>query len=648
MCGIAGIWGNARTPRLRAMADALRHRGPDDEGLWISPRADFGFAQRRLSIIDLGGGHQPIFNETGRIAVVFNGEIYNYKELRAELLKRGHALRTESDTECIVHLYEDHGADFVSHLRGMFAIALWDDDKQELLLARDRAGKKPLYVAQTADEFYFGSEIKSVVAGLRTATSPPALTIDDQTLSDYLAWGEIHAPATIYNEIRSLEPAELVVVRDRRIQQRTAYWRLDMLPKLALNFDEAVERVDQLVREAVTLRLRSDVPVGTFLSGGIDSGIVTAIAAENYPGRLITVTIGFEDDAFDERPLARLVAQRYNTQHHEVLVRPDVANDLPKIAAAYDQPFAGPSCIPSYYVARAARQFVKVVLNGDGGDEVFAGYRRYVAARLNRWLQATDNPVGRPLWRALAAVMPTPREYRSGYAFAHRFARGMGLDAEQRYLAWSLDLLSDGEKRELCAAANGHVASGQSWLQQTLSADRLIAPFVQRFAACGPVDRMLGTDFSTILPHELLVKMDIACMAHSLEARSPLLDHVLIEHVARFPEHVKLAGTRTKPLLRTLSRRYLPESIRSAPKRGFEVPLLRWLRGDLRPMCEDILLSRSGLLAERFQRAARERLVRGGDGLDPRRWSRRVWTLLMLGIWDAHVRSVSPLIPQSP
>ncbi|MCG3126010.1 MAG: Asparagine synthetase [glutamine-hydrolyzing] 1 [Phycisphaerae bacterium] len=638
MCGIAGIWGNARTPQLRAMADALRHRGPDDEGLWISPRADFGFAQRRLSIIDLGGGHQPIFNETGRIAVVFNGEIYNYKELRAELLKRGHVLKTESDTECIVHLYEDHGADFVSHLRGMFAIALWDDDKQELLLARDRAGKKPLYVAQTAGEFYFGSEIKSVVAGLRTATSPPALTIDDQTLSDYLAWGEIHAPATIYNEIRSLEPAELVVVRDRRIRQRSHYWQLEMLPKTPLNPHDALQRVDQLVREAVTLRLRSDVPVGTFLSGGIDSGIVTAIAAENYPGRLITVTIGVEDDAFDERPLARLVAQRYNTQHHEVLVRPDVVNDLPKIAAAYDQPFAGPSCIPSYYVARAARQFVKVVLNGDGGDEVFAGYRRYVAARLNRWLQATDNPVGRPLWRALAAVMPTPREYRSGYAFAHRFARGMGLDPVQRYLTWSLDLLSDDEKREMCAAANGHVASGESWLQRTLSADRLIAPFVQRFAACGPVDRMLGTDFSTILPHELLVKMDIACMAHSLEARSPLLDHVLIEHVARFPEHVKLAGTRTKPLLRTLSRRYLPESIRSAPKRGFEVPLLRWLRGDLRPMCEDILLSRSGLLAERFQRAARERLVRGGDGLDPRRWSRRVWTLLMLGIWDAQVR----------
>lgn len=637
MCGIAGLWGSVSTERLRAMTDRLRHRGPDDEGLWIDETARFGFGQRRLSIIDLAGGHQPIFDETGKIATVFNGEIYNYKELREELLHRGHVLTTNSDTETIVHLYEEMGADFVTRLRGMFAIAVWDANERVLVLTRDRAGKKPLYFAEWNDEFLFGSEIKGVIAGM---SSTPSL--DEQSLADYLAWGEIHAPATIYREIRSLEPGETAVVRERRIARRGRYWRLSMLPKVDVTAQEAVERVDGLIREAVALRLRSDVPVGTFLSGGIDSGIVTAMAAARYPGRITTITIGFEDGGFDERPLAKLVAERYNTDHHEVLIRPDVIADLPKIAEAYDQPFGGPSAVPSYYVARAARQFVKVVMNGDGGDEVFAGYRRYVAARMNGWLSWTDVGVLRPAWRALGDMMPTPREFRSGYAFAHRFVRGMGMDASGRYLAWSLDLLPEAEKRELCGMG-GDGTNGLAWLDRMQPGARLVEPHLRELAGCGPVDRMMGADFRTILPNDLLVKMDIACMAHSLEGRSPLLDHVLIDAVSKFPERVKLPGRTTKPLLRKVAERYLPDQVRTAPKRGFEVPLLRWLREDLKPMCREVVGWRGGLLEERFDRAALDRLVEERDGLDPRRWARRMWTVLMLGLWDMHVRPRCPV-----
>jgi asparagine synthase (glutamine-hydrolysing) len=408
-----------------------------------------------------------------------------------------------------------------------------------------------------------------------------------------------------------------------------------MQPKVELTTDEAIEEIDELVREAVRLRLRSDVPVGAFLSGGIDSGIITAMAAQAYPGRLITVTIGFEDEQFDERPLAKLVAEQYDTDHHEVLIRPDVARDLPKIAAAYDQPFSGASAVPSYYVAQAARRFVKVVLNGDGGDELFAGYRRYVAARTNRLLAWSDGPVCRPLWRALARVLPMPGKFRSGYAFAHRLVRGMAQDPVDRYLAWAVDELTEQDKLDLCGDGPDTPAE---WLRQTQPSRRLARVYLDDLTACGPVDRMLGADFAGILPHDLLVKMDIACMAHSLEARSPLLDHVLAEHVARYPEKLKLPGFATKPLLRRLGSKYVPRPVQTAPKRGFEVPVVRWLRGELRPLCEDIMLSTSGLLTEMFDRRALERVIRADDGIDPGRWGRRMWLLLMLGIWDAHVR----------
>ena len=626
------------------MAGCLRHRGPDDEGYWTDTKSGIGLAHRRLSIIDLDGGRQPIANETGRVVTVFNGEIYNYRELRAELIDRGHRLSTESDTEVIVHLYEELGTDLVRRLRGMFAIAVWDADRGQLVLIRDRVGKKPLYYSETADEFLFASEIKGIAA----VTNRP-LELDQQVLADYLSWGVVHAPATVYRQIRSVRPGELVVVRRRAIVRKEEYWRLQMQPKVKLRPDQAVEQIDDLLREAVRLRLRSDVPVGAFLSGGIDSGIVTAMAAQQYPGTLVTVTVGFEDEQFDERPLGRAVAQRYGTDHHELLIRPDVVSDLPRIAAAYDQPFGDSSAVPSYYLGRAARRFVKVVLNGDGGDELFAGYRRYVAARLSRPLSWGNGPACRWGWRLLHRLLPLPRRHRSGYALGHRLVRGMAADQVDRYWAWAIDVFTEPEKAALCSPGDRSDDTGGGWLDDTRPGDRLARARLAEFGNCGPVDRMLGADFSLVLPHDLLVKMDIACMAHGLEARSPLLDQELIDTVARYPEAVKLPGFQTKPLLRRLSRRYLPRAVQTAPKRGFEVPVVRWLRGVLQPFCQDIMLSPSGLLADMFNRRALERVIAEADRVAPGRWGRQVWTLLMLAMWDRFVhkqrRADPPLCP---
>lgn len=625
MCGIAGIWGKPDGERLKAMAEALRHRGPDDDGYWTSLPYQIGFAHRRLAVIDLEGGRQPIANENGQIVTMANGEIYNYRELRDELIARGHRFTTASDTEVIVHLYEECGPDLANKLRGMFAIAIWDGVRQQLLLIRDRAGKKPLYYSETGGEFLFASEIKGLVAAMR---SRPA--IDEQALVDYLGWGAIPAPATIYRDIRTLEPAQIATVKNRSIVGLRKYWELRMLPKVQLTQEEAVEQIDARLRDAVKLRLRSDVPVGCFLSGGIDSGIITAMAAQECEASLVTITVGFENSAFDERPLARLVAQRYGTEHHEVTIQPNVAADLPKIVRAYDQPFGDSSAIPSYYVARAARKYVKVVLNGDGGDEILAGYRRYVAARISGWLSWIDGPTDRDAWRRIARTLPVPQRYRSGYAFGHRLLRGLGMDATSRYLAWAVDGFDSQDLQGLCLDRD----TGTNWLRKLASPDRLAKTVLDMFGGCGPVDQMLGADFLTFLPHDLLVKMDIATMAHGLEARSPLLDHELIDTVSRFPEALKLRRFQTKPLLRELGRRYVPTAVQKAPKRGFEVPLVGWLKGELRELSEDVILARSGLLETIFERTALERLLRGEHGLDPARWSRRVWLLLMLGMWD--------------
>lgn len=626
MCGIAGMLGQPDTSRLAGAIDTLRHRGPDSEGTWTDPPQTIGLAHTRLSIIDLPGGGQPLFNEDSTIAVVFNGEIYNYVELRSELATRGHRLRTESDTEVLVHLYEDRGSDMVHALRGMFAFALWDSQRKRLLLARDRLGVKPLYYAADDATFCFASEIPAV-----RALMPATPRLNDQALSDYLSWGHVPAPQTIYEGIRALPPGHRLIADIGAKPTIERYWQIPRPASAkALSPGEAEHDIETHLRQAVRLRLRSDVPVGVFLSGGIDSGLVAALAAEHHPGRLTTLSVGFEDDVFDERPLARQVADRYDTDHHELIIQPDPSDVLPKLTAAYAQPYADSSAIPSYCLAEVARQHRKVVLNGDGGDESLAGYRRYVAT----WLAERLRPFSHAprVWRIVDRLLPRASSFRTRSAFVRRFVRGLALPEAERLMAWGNDSFTEQEKHHL-SGANG------DWLAACEPSRHPIDSLLtNEDAPDDALARHLWIDAQTLLPDDLLVKMDIATMAHGLEARSPLLDHVVFEAAAGLPSRLRLNGLTTKPILRRIAVRHLPPAVVGSPKRGFEVPLIRWLHEDLRPLRDDLLLQPTGLLRERFDPAAIQALVHNQDGLDPGRWARRVWTLMMLALWDVHGR----------
>jgi len=378
MCGIVGIISSPRTidkQAFRYITSYLKHRGPDGEGFYFEDHLALG--HRRLSIIDLEGGRQPIANEDGTVVTVFNGEIYNYVELREKLIEKGHRFSTKTDTECLVHLYEERELDFLHDLRGMFALALWDKKQRRLILARDRLGKKPLFYTVQNGALVFASELKALIKYPTVKAE-----ISQQSIWDYLTFGFIPSPNTVYQWIHKLPPGHVLIYNSSGEAKVEQYWQVSITPKITLSRQEVLEQAEGKLKEAVCLRLRSDVPVASFLSGGIDSGLVTAIAAQNYPKRLKTFTIGFEDGDFDERYLASQVAERYNTEHQEFMVKANLADDLPKIVAVYDEPFADSSAIPSWYVAREASRYVKVVLNGDGGDEAFCGYRRHLAAKL--------------------------------------------------------------------------------------------------------------------------------------------------------------------------------------------------------------------------------------------------------------------------
>jgi len=625
------MYGRPNEASLDRAMHRLAHRGPDGRGYWLDPLRRIGLAHTRLSIIDLPGGGQPIFNEDRSVAVVFNGEIYNFVELREDLTARGHTFATQTDTEVLVHLYEERGEDLVEPLRGMFALALWDDRRGRLLLARDRVGKKPLYYAAVRDGLMFASEIK----GLRALGVGP-LTIEDQAMSDYLTFGHVPSPATIYREVRALPPAHILVTDGPPDIRLRRYWQwpspVEDCPENPTPTDvvAAADRVEQVLADAVRLRLRADVPVGVFLSGGIDSGLIVALAAEASDRPVVTLSAGFETASFDERALARRVARRYGSAHHELVVRPDPHRLLPRIVEAYDQPYADSSAIPSYALAELARQHVKVVLNGDGGDEVFAGYRRYVAARLVDRLGPLRWNAAQSLWRLADLLLPDPQGFRTGYAFVRRLIRGMALPGPERILAWGNDGLDERTKRQIAGSrADWLDACRPTWQPIAERLDCALAP-------TRTLDRQMWIDAQTLLPDDLLVKMDIATMAHGLEARSPLLDHLLIETVARWPGRAKLPGRMTKPLLRLLAERYLPPDVVTAPKRGFEVPLTRWLQHELRGLRDELLLDPTGLMAERFDRQALAELIRRPRVPDPARWARWVWTLMVLALWDRH------------
>jgi asparagine synthase (glutamine-hydrolysing) len=619
MCGITGVVGSLRTERatLLRMNDALRHRGPDGEGVFWSD--DIGLAMRRLAIIDVAGGDQPIYNEDGTVCTVYNGEIYNFLELRQELEGFGHQFATNSDTEVIVHAYEQFGVECVSHLWGMFTLAVWDSRRKLLLLARDRLGKKPLvYYADPHGGLAFASELQALI-------SHPAVPreVDPCAIDDYLTYLYVPSPTTAYRGLKKLPPGHRLVWQGGNSTVEP-YWRVKFGDKLRLSEGEAVEQFGVLLRDAVRRRLIADVPLGAFLSGGMDSSSVVAEMAELSPTPVKTFSIGFGERDFDELAYARQVAERFGTDHHEMVVEPRAADILPTLVRHYGEPYGDSSAIPTYYVAQMTRQHVTVALNGDGGDELLAGYERHWAARVAARYDTIPRFVRHGLIRPLIPLVPEPRQRRAFLRRAKRFMTAAHLPVLDRYLHW-VGAYTPAQKSSLYTddfVDTLHRNDAGRWLREALAPE----PYLD------PVDAVLRGDTLLYLPDDLLAKVDIASMANSLEARSPLLDHRLVEFCAALPSSYKLRGRTSKLLLRRLMADRLPPAILTRPKMGFGVPVGEWLRNDLRPLLEDTLLSSRALGRGYFRPAAVRALV---DDHLSRRSDRtsHIWALLMLELW---------------
>ena len=622
MCGISGkLHFNLDRPidpaLIARMNGTLTHRGPDAEGIWT--HGPIGLSQRRLAIVDLSPtGHQPMSNEDGTVWLTYNGEIYNHPELRPELERRGHRYRGSSDTETILHLYEEYGRDCVKHLRGMFALALWDERQQSLLLARDRFGKKPLVYAETADGLVFASELKALLQDESVSRE-----LDETALHHYLSFGFIPSPQTAFRQIRKLPPAHTLCWQDGKITIER-YWSLPFGPKLQLSEEEAAEQTLALLREAVRVRLMSDVPLGAFLSGGIDSSAVVALMAEAMSEPVKTFSIGFDDESFDETPFARQVAQAFGTDHHEFRVAPDAVGVLPELVWGYGEPFADSSALPSYYVAKMTRQHVTVALNGDGGDELFAGYERYVAESLSSRYEALPGWLRTGVLTPIAQALPEPAGRKNPVRRLKNFVLAQNAPPERRYLRW-LTLMDNATKQQLYTPAFAErMATIDSLARLQLPANGAAAP--------DGLDRLLQTDIATYLPDDLLVKVDITTMLHSLEGRSPFLDHHLAEFAARLPVHYKLRGRTGKYILRRALAPILPSNILNRDKRGFAVPIDRWFRQELRTAIYGVLLDPRTLARGLFRpEAIKTMLDEHASGRVNHRY--RLWTLLMLELW---------------
>jgi len=618
MCGIAGIASSKGAPDLdavRRMSATLVHRGPDDEGLFH--RGPVALAARRLSIIDLAHGHQPIANEDGSVVVVQNGEIYNYRELKRELEGAGHRFATDCDTEVLVHLYEQHGEGFVERLRGMFAIALWDDRERRLLLARDRFGIKPLYYRHVDGTLSFASELKAML-------EQPGFSreIDPRAMSAYLAFNSIPAPLTIFAEARKLPPGFVLTWRDGEITQRP-YARPGPVPADRVRTEPAGELAGELrgvLRDSIRAHLVADVPVGVLLSGGVDSGGITALAAAESGKSVKTFSIGFEEAGFDELSRARLVAERYGTDHHELILRPDAVELLPKLVDSFDEPFGDSSALPTYLVSELAAGGVKVALSGEGGDELFGGYYTYVADQL-------APRAGRLAALAAPLIEKLPsRTDRVGFDYkAKRFARAAANpDPLMRHLGWK-EIFSAERRRQLL----GEGAS--RWDPYELYRVRYAET-----AGAEPLARLQDVDLGIYLVDDLLVKTDRLSMAHSLELRVPFLDPRVADFALALPTHLKVRGFAKKRLLRRALAPLLPKEILNGRKQGFSIPIAAWLRGPLEPFAREALspatLGRQGCLDPATVTALLDRHCAGRED-----HSRQLWGLMALTLWlDRH------------
>lgn len=579
MCGICGIFEFGRLTDIpqevvHRMNQTMIHRGPDDGGVFVGP--GIGLGHRRLSIIDLAGGHQPMSNEDGTVWALLNGEIYNYPELRSELLDRGHKFATKSDTEVIVHLYEDHGEDCFSKLRGMFSIAIWDSRLRKLVLARDRVGKKPLFYAAGEKRILFGSELKCLLAD----DSLPR-DVDEQALSDYFSFGYIPAPKTIYRSVRKIMPGHYLVASANGVRE-TRYWDLSFARPERHSEAEWGEILRHELCEATRIRLMSDVPLGAFLSGGIDSSSVVAMMSHVMKRAVTTCSIGFKEEKYDEGQYARQVSKLFSTEHYEEVVEPRAVDIVDKLAWHYDEPFADSSAIPTYYVSKIARSHVTVALGGDGGDESFAGYRRYkldyYENRLRNYVPAgLRRGLFGPLGRWYPALAWAPRIFRAKATF-----QSLSRSPLEGYFN-SISYFRPDDKAHL------FTSDFQKQLNAYDSMD-VLRGYYDRADTDDPLSKIQYVDIKTYLTDDILTKVDRASMAVSLEVRAPMLDHKFMERVASIPSSLKLRAGEGKYILKKSLEPILPTNILYRPKQGFAIPLDVWFKGDLKEMAQQSIV----------------------------------------------------------
>ncbi len=621
MCGITGFVNKngraADRELLEAMNLAIIHRGPDEDGFFV--HKNVGLAMRRLSIIDLASGQQPIFNADRTKCIVFNGEIYNYQELRQGLIDRGHELFTKSDTEAVLRLYEESGPECLEHLRGMFAFAIWDDVEKSLFLARDRIGKKPLlYSRQPNGDLIFGSEFQALL-------KHPSISreVDYDAIDSYFTYLCVPAPQTAFKAIRKLEPGHWLRWKNGDIETHR-YWLPDFSKKIKISEEEVIEETTRIVRESTKLRMISEVPLGAFLSGGVDSSVVVALMAQESPTPVKTFSIGFEEQDFSELKYAKTVAEHVGAEYNEFIVRPNAVEVLPTLVDHYGEPYADSSAIPTYYVSKETRKHVTVALNGDGGDESFGGYERYAAMQLAEIYQRFPGSLRKIFFEAPVKALPSSELRRSRIRDVQRFIKAANLSRSERYYYW-MSGIKDSMKEELYTDEFKRRENGNNPFH-------FIDQWFKQANGSGMLDSTLLADQMTYLPNDLLVKVDIASMANSLEARSPFLDHKVIEFAASLPENLKMRRFQTKYLLKKVAARLVPRSVVYRQKMGFGVPVGKWFRGEMRDFVHSVLLSERAMKRGLTEPAVVARWIDEHETAVADH-TFHIWGLLMLELW---------------
>ena len=613
MCGIAGIV-NFDINRevdgavIERMCEVIKHRGPDENGFYIS--GNVGFGMQRLSIIDLDTGRQPIHNEDRSVWIVYNGETYNYLELRDELIKKGHRFYTSSDTEVVVHLYEEFGMECVKRLRGMFAFAIWDERAKRLLVARDRIGIKPLHYMIDKDRIIFASEIKSILAaGVKRE-------IDPAGLDGYFTFNYVPAPYTIFKGIKKLLPGHILKMEGGKVSEEQ-YWDIDYTKKSSKGMDEIMEELLDILKESVRMRLRSDVPFGAFLSGGIDSSTVVALMSEIMDMPVKTFSIGFEEKDYNELDYARLVARRFDTDHHEFIVKPDFVDLLPRLVWHFDEPFGDVSAVPTYYVSKLAREHVTMVLSGDGGDELFAGYTRYPKERFTNYYSYLPRWFRKNIIRQILQNLPVKDTFFKKRI--ERFLWRADLHPLERY-KMAVGIFSEEMKEDVFKYV---IKDTQGLLFDNYFNSDNTNTFI---------DRLLYTDLKTYLPDDILVKVDRMSMANSLESRVPILDHKFVEFAAALPDGYKLKGFTMKHIFKKTVSKFLPKEIIYRKKKGFGIPIAVWFRNELKNFAQDILFSNEFKQRGFFNQKSIESMFKmHQDGT--RDFSEHLWTFLIFELW---------------